>query len=74
MVMPANTSTALLSRPDGRIAYDATGEGPLVVCVPGMGDVRSVYRFLAAALAQAGYRIATMDLRGHGGSDATFGS
>lgn len=70
--MPADTSTELLPRPGGCIAYDVTGDGPLVVCVPGMGDVRSVYRFLAAALAEAGYRVATMDLRGHGGSDTTF--
>jgi pimeloyl-ACP methyl ester carboxylesterase len=37
-----------------------------------MGDLRSVYRFLAPALVDAGYRVATMDLRGHGDSDATF--
>jgi pimeloyl-ACP methyl ester carboxylesterase len=37
-----------------------------------MGDVRSVYRALAAALVDAGFRVATMDLRGHGDSDATF--
>jgi pimeloyl-ACP methyl ester carboxylesterase len=65
-------STAYLDRPGGRIAYDVTGNGPLVICLPGMGDVRSVYRFLAAALADAGFRVATMDLRGHGDSDATF--
>jgi len=65
-------STAYLDRPGGRIAYDVTGGGPLVICLPGMGDVRSVYRFLAAALVDAGFRVATMDLRGHGDSDATF--
>jgi pimeloyl-ACP methyl ester carboxylesterase len=48
------------------------GEGPLVVAVPGMGDLRSTYRFLVPALVEAGYRVATMDLRGHGDSDATF--
>ena len=37
-----------------------------------MGDLRSVYRFLAPALVQAGYGVATTDLRGHGESDATF--
>lgn len=63
-----------LTRPEGRIAYDAVGTGPLVLCVPGMGDLRSVYRFLAPALVDAGYRVATMDLRGHGDSDATFSS
>jgi len=61
-----------LERPGGRIAYDVVGDGPLVVCVPGMGDLRSSYRFLAPALVEAGYRVSTMDLRGHGDSDATF--
>jgi pimeloyl-ACP methyl ester carboxylesterase len=37
-----------------------------------MGDLRSVYRFLVPELVDAGYRVATMDLRGHGDSDATF--
>ena len=61
-----------LDRPGGRIAYDVAGEGPLVVCVPGMGDLRSGYRFLAPALVASGYRVATMDLRGHGDSDTSF--
>ena len=57
---------------EGRIAYDVTGSGPLVVAVPGMGDLRSSYRHLAPALVAAGFRVATMDLRGHGDSDTTF--
>ncbi len=28
-----------LRRPEGRIAYDVAGDGPLVVCLPGMGDL-----------------------------------
>ncbi len=64
--------TSYLVRPEGRIGYELAGEGPLVVCVPGMGDLRSVYRFLAPGLVEAGYRVAAMDLRGHGDSDATF--
>ena len=63
-----------LSRPEGRIAYDVAGVGPLVVLVPGMGDLRATYRFLAPALVAAGYRVATTDLRGHGDSDAAFAS
>ncbi len=42
--------------------------------VPGMGDLRAGYRFLAPALRAAGYRVACTDLRGHGDSDATFAS
>jgi pimeloyl-ACP methyl ester carboxylesterase len=52
----------------GRIAYDVTGSGPLVVLSHGMGDRRQVYRFLAPQLAQAGYRVVSADLRGHGES------
>jgi pimeloyl-ACP methyl ester carboxylesterase len=65
-------TTRWLRRPGGRIAYEVTGSGPLVVLAPGMGDVRTVYRFLAPALVTAGYRVATLDLRGHGESDTTF--
>src|SRR5262245_9712314 len=67
-------TSKFLTRPDGRIAYDLEGDGPLVVCLPGMGDLRATYRFLAPALVDAGYQVATLDLRGHGDSDATFSS
>jgi pimeloyl-ACP methyl ester carboxylesterase len=55
-----------------RIAYDVQGEGPPVVCLTGMGELRSVYRYLTPALVAAGYRVAAMDLRGHGDSDDGF--
>ena len=62
-----------LPRPKGRIAYDLVGDtGPLVVCMPGMGDLRSSYRHTRPALVRAGFKVATMDLRGHGDSDTTF--
>ena len=60
--------TEFLDMPGGRLAYDLTGQGQLVVCVPGMGDIRATFRHLVPRLAQAGYRVATMDLRGHGES------
>jgi len=62
------TTTRYLDVPGGRVAYDDAGSGPLVVCVPGLGDVRASYRFLAPQLVAAGYRVVTMDLRGHGDS------
>ena len=64
--------TSYLPRPGGSIAFDLSGDGPLVVLVPGMGDLRVTYRFVAPALREAGYRVACTDLRGHGDSDATF--
>ena len=63
-----------LERPEGRIAYDLTGlsDGPLVVCLPAMGELRSSYRLLTPLLVDRGYRVACLDLRGHGDSDASF--
>lgn len=66
------TNTTYLNRAEGRIGYDIGGNGPLVVLVPGMGDLRATYRFLAPSLREAGFRVACIDLRGHGDSDATF--
>ncbi len=65
-------SLTFLHRPEGRIAYDVRGDGPLVVCVSGMSDLRSTYRHLVGPLVDAGFRVATMELRGHGDSDTTF--
>ncbi len=64
--------TRFLDRGEGRVAYDVRGTGPLVVCLSGMGDTRATFRLLAPQLARAGYRVATLELRGHGDSDATF--
>jgi pimeloyl-ACP methyl ester carboxylesterase len=66
--------TQWIDRSEGRLAYESVGSGPLIVCVPGMGELRSVYRRTAPALVAAGYRVVAMDLRGHGESDATFSS
>jgi pimeloyl-ACP methyl ester carboxylesterase len=59
-----------LTRPAGRLSFTVTGVGPLIVAVPGMGDLRSSYRELAGPLVNAGFRVAILDLRGHG--DTTF--
>ncbi|MDN4473402.1 alpha/beta fold hydrolase [Demequina zhanjiangensis] len=61
-----------LARPEGRIAYDRIGEGPLMILAPGMGDLRQAYRLVAPALAEAGWTVVTTDLRGHGDSDTGF--
>jgi pimeloyl-ACP methyl ester carboxylesterase len=67
-------TTLMLDREGGRIAYDVQGAGPLVICAPGMGDIRQTFRYLVPALVDAGYRVATFDIRGHGESDTSFRS
>jgi pimeloyl-ACP methyl ester carboxylesterase len=61
-----------LKTADGTIAYDDTGNGPLVVCLPGMGDNRHTYRPLVPLLVAAGHRVVTMDSRGQGESSALW--
>lgn len=63
-----------LETPDGTLAYDVVGDGPLIVCAPGMGDLRQAYRHLTPLLVAAGYRVATLDLRGHGDSGGEWSS
>jgi len=72
MTRSQSDGLAFLSRPEGRIAYSDAGSGPLVVAVPGMGDLRSTYDDVVPALVDAGYRVVVADLRGHGDSDTTF--
>ncbi|WP_277209558.1 alpha/beta fold hydrolase [Isoptericola croceus] len=69
------SGTHFLQRPEGRLAYTDTGgaaDAPLLVAVPGMGDLRSTYDDVTPALAEAGWRVVVADLRGHGESDTTF--
>lgn len=65
-------ATQFLTVPGGTIAYDVAGDGPVVICVPSLGDLRAEYRFLRPILIEAGYRVVTMDLRGHGESSTGF--
>lgn len=67
------TNTRFLAVGEGRIAYDDTGgSGRLLLAIPGMGDLRSEYRALRPLLLQAGYRVVTMDIRGHGATTAQW--
>jgi pimeloyl-ACP methyl ester carboxylesterase len=62
-----------LKAPLGTLIYDDTlGDGPLVVCLPGLGDNRATYRHLTPLLVAAGHRVVTLDPRGQGGSDAVW--
>jgi pimeloyl-ACP methyl ester carboxylesterase len=68
------SQTEYLEIEGGRLAYVVTGDGPLVVLSPGVADTRTSYRFLAPLIANAGYRVAAVDLRGHGESSTGWGS
>lgn len=63
-----------IDRPGGRIGVLDAGEGPLILAIPGMGEVAESYRLLQPDLVALGFRVAVMDLRGHGRSDASFAS
>ena len=58
----------------GRLAMEVEGDGPLVICSPGMGDFRDAFTPLATHLRASGFRVACVDLRGHGDSTANFDS
>jgi pimeloyl-ACP methyl ester carboxylesterase len=64
--------TEFLDVDGGTIAYDVTGDGPLVVLSHGMGDTRTGWRFMTPQIVAAGYRVATPDLRGLGESSVGF--
>jgi pimeloyl-ACP methyl ester carboxylesterase len=69
----ADKTTQHIDISGGTIAYDDTGgDGPLVVMLPGAGDVRSEYRFVTPLLVDGGARVVSMDLRGHGDSSAAW--
>jgi pimeloyl-ACP methyl ester carboxylesterase len=61
-------ATQFLERPGGRLAYEIHGQGPLVLCSPGLGDLRCTFDDLVGPLVAAGFTVATADLRGHGES------
>jgi pimeloyl-ACP methyl ester carboxylesterase len=65
-------NTQYFQHQNGTLAYDDTGSGPLVICVPGMGDLRGEYRFLIPQLVAAGYRAVSLDVRGHGESSTDW--
>ena len=66
--------TEFLTLDGGTIAYEVTGEGPLVVLAHGMGNSREAYRFVVPPLVAAGYRVASVDLRGCGESSVVWKS
>src|SRR5690349_15413414 len=58
----------------GKLAYEVTGSGPAVLCLPSLGDTCREYERFAPALVEAGYRVLVADLRGMGQSRGQFKS
>jgi pimeloyl-ACP methyl ester carboxylesterase len=74
-IPPAPLATQFLDLPAGRVAFDDTGgDGPVFICVPGLGDLREQYRYLRPLLTADGFRVVTMDLRGMGESSTGWPS
>jgi pimeloyl-ACP methyl ester carboxylesterase len=72
MNTPIN-QTQFIETEGGRVAFEDTGgAGRAILAIPGMGDLRSEYRYLRPALQQAGYRVITMDARGFGETSAKW--
>jgi pimeloyl-ACP methyl ester carboxylesterase len=66
-------NTRYFESPEGTLAYtDYGGSGELVLMFPGLGALRSEYRFLTPELSEAGYRAVSVDLRGHGESSVPW--
>jgi pimeloyl-ACP methyl ester carboxylesterase len=67
--------TRFFKRSEGVLAYsDYEADGELVLMLPGMGALRSEYRYLAPKLSEAGYHAVTVDLRGQGESSVPWKS
>ena len=67
--MDAKAEFALVETNGIRLRVAKRGTGPLVVLVHGFPESWYSWRHQIPALAAAGYRVAAVDVRGHGGSD-----
>ena len=65
--------TQYMVRTEGTLAYtDYGGEGELVLMFPGIGALRSEYRYLAPRLLDVGFHPVAVDLRGQGESSVRW--
>src|SRR5690349_7179098 len=55
---------------DITLRAEVTGDGPGVVCVHGWPELARSWRHQVAHLADRGFRVAALDVRGYGGSSA----
>jgi pimeloyl-ACP methyl ester carboxylesterase len=69
MSMKSQPEFAIVQTNGIRLRVALAGEGPLVVLVHGWPESWYSWRHQISALAEAGYRVAALDVRGYGGSD-----
>ena len=55
---------------DVTLRVEVTGEGPVILCVPGWPELGASWRHQVAHFSERGHRVATLDVRGYGGSSA----
>jgi epoxide hydrolase A/B len=64
------TQEVLVDNEDVTLRVEVTGDGPVVLCVPGWPELAYSWRHQVAHLSEQGYRVAVLDVRGYGGSSA----
>jgi pimeloyl-ACP methyl ester carboxylesterase len=72
MTPSGGSETLFLNLPDGCLAFDDQGSGPLIIAIPAMLDLRAELRLLAPRLVDAGFRVVTIDQRGMGESSGRW--
>ncbi len=72
MISQISMTVSFIESGGGKLAFEVEGDGPLVICSPGMGDFRDAFEPFARHLVGRGYRVACVDLRGHGDSTTGF--
>ena len=60
----------LVENGDVTLRVEVTGEGPVILCVPGWPELASSWHRQVEHLAARGFRVAALDVRGYGGSSA----
>ncbi len=58
----------LIDNGDVALRVEVTGDGPVILCVPGWPELSKSWRHQVAHFSKRGYRVAAMDVRGYGGS------
>jgi pimeloyl-ACP methyl ester carboxylesterase len=60
----------MVANGDVTLRLSVTGDGPVILCVPGWPELSTSWHHQVAHLSAHGYRVAAMDVRGYGGSSA----